>query len=175
MPGSPAHLVRRFFDVASAEPLNGSERSAVVSWLTPELEEIFFDQPAVDQRHGYHAALSVISEGISDVDVIVAALLHDVGKRHARLGLWGRTIASVVILLGIEPSERMRTYRDHGVVGARELGTALAPALAIDFALHHHGERPVTIDSQIWDVLLAADQPPKTSVWESRRIISDNR
>lgn len=175
MPGSPAHLFRRFFDVATAPALNGSERSAVASWLGPPLAEIFFDQPDVDQRHGYHAALSVISEGISDPDVVVAALLHDVGKRHAALGLWGRTIASLLILFGFEPSERIRAYRDHGVVGAGELGHALAPTLAIDFALHHHGERPTTIESQIWDVLIAADQPPKTPVWQRRRITSADR
>lgn len=174
MPGSPAHLARRFFDVAGAQPLNTSERGAVTAWLTPDLRAIFFDQPDVDQRHGYHAALSVISDGVSEPDVIVAALVHDVGKRHARLGLWGRTIASLLILVGIDPPERMRIYRDHGVVGARELGNALAPALAIDFALHHHAERPATIDRRVWDVLIAADQPPKTSVWERRRITSGN-
>ncbi|MEE8375734.1 MAG: hypothetical protein V3S26_05390 [Acidimicrobiia bacterium] len=33
-----------------------------------------------DQRHGYHAALSVISDGRSDSDVIAAALMHDIGN-----------------------------------------------------------------------------------------------
>ena len=175
MPGSPVHLARRFFDVAFAKPLSRTEREAVVSWLTPELGDIFFAQPEVDQRHGYHAALAVIAQEVSDPDVIVAALVHDVGKRHSRLGLLGRTFASLVILVGIEPSERVRAYRDHDVVGAMELGNALAPALAIDFALHHHGDRPTTIDQKTWEILVAADQPPKTSVWERRRITSANR
>lgn len=172
LPGSPAHLVRRFFDVATAAPLNGSERAAIEEWLAPELAEIFFQQPDHDQRHGYHAALCVIAGGIADPDVVCAALVHDVGKRHARLGLVGRSIASLLILIGIDPPERVRLYRDHGVVGARELAGALAPSVAIDFAIHHHGDRPASIDMATWDVLVAADQPPKTSVWEGRRITS---
>lgn len=175
MPGSPAHLARRFVDVATSAPLNGSERAAVEAWLSPQLAEIFFQQPDHDQRHGYHAALSVIADGVSDPDVICAALVHDVGKRHAGLGLIGRSIASLLILMGIDLPERVRLYRDHGVEGARELGHALAPSLAIDFAIHHHGDRPASIDTATWDLLVAADQPPKTSVREGRGITSGPR
>lgn len=162
MPGSPAHLVRRFFDVATARPLTGSERHQVEAWLPPLLRGIFFEQPNHDQRHGHTAARAVIAAGFDHQDVVTAALMHDVGKRHARLGLIGRSVASVLILARVRLPERMAAYRDHGLIAARELGDVGAPSLAIDFALHHHGKRPQTIPPEIWGALVAADQPSKT-------------
>jgi hypothetical protein len=162
LPGSPAHLFSRFFDVASARPLSSSERSAVAHWLGPELAELFFEQGDADQRHGYHSALHVIAAGEGNSDVIQAALLHDVGKRHAGLGVLGRSLASLLILFGLPLSRSMRAYRDHGLMAARELGALGAPSLAIDFAMHHHGSRPPTIDPETWALLVAADEPPKT-------------
>jgi putative nucleotidyltransferase with HDIG domain len=163
LPGSPAHLVTRFFDIAGARPLTASERAAVEKLLTPELSDVFFAQSDPDQRHGYHAAATVLAAGVDRQDVVVAALLHDIGKRHARLGLIGRSVASVLILLRLPLSERMQSYRDHGLIAARELGALGAPSLAIDFAMHHHGPRPPTIDAAEWDVLVSADQAPKPS------------
>jgi putative nucleotidyltransferase with HDIG domain len=161
LPGSPAHLLRRFFDVASARPLTASERAAVDVWLPAEVADLFFAQAEADQRHGYHAALTVVADDLHDRDVVMAALLHDIGKRHARLGLIGRSVASVLILLGLPLSERMRTYRDHGMVAARELAGLGVPSLVVDFAMHHHGGRPPTIDPAIWDALIDADRPAK--------------
>ena len=123
---------------------------------------MFFAQGDPDQRHGYHSALHVIAAGEGSRDVIRAALLHDVGKRHAGLGVMGRSLASVLIVLGLPLSQSMRAYRDHGLVAARELGALGAPSLAIDFAMHHHGDRPPTIDPETWALLVAADEPPKT-------------
>ncbi len=175
MPGSPAHLFRRFFDVAVARPLSESERSAVDGWLIPETTTVFFAQGDADQRHGYQAALTVVSAGVDDRDVIAAALLHDIGKRHARLGILGRTLASLMILLRMPLGERMAAYRDHGLLGARELARVGAPPLAIDFAMHHHGARPPSIPSEIWDLLERADQPPKATSSLVSRITSNGR
>jgi hypothetical protein len=172
LPGSPAHLFARFFDVASAQPLNASEREAVVHWLSPETADLFFAQGVADQRHGYHAALTVVAAGVRDRDVVMAALLHDVGKRHSRLGLIGRSVASLLILVGLPLSGRMQAYRDHGLVAAHELAGLSVPSLVVDFALHHHGERPPTIDPAVWDVLVSADQPAKPWSGRSRRITS---
>lgn len=167
MPGSPAHLFRRFFDVASAWPLTASERTAVSDWLTAETADVFFAQDDADQRHGFHAAQTVVAAGVREGDVVMAALLHDVGKRHARLGIVGRSVASLLILARLPLTERMRTYRDHGIVAARELAGLSMPSLVVDFATHHHGERPATIDPAIWDVLVASDQPAKP--WSALR------
>lgn len=156
------HLVQRFFDVALARPLDAAELAVVEIWLSRPLAELFFDQPSHDQRHGYEAACSVITQGYDDPDVITAALMHDIGKRHARLGLVGRTLASVMILTRIPLPERFVNYRDHGLVGAREMGRVGAPSVATDFALHHHRARPETISPDVWAALQAADEPPKT-------------
>lgn len=151
-----------------------SERAAVSEWLRAETANVFFAQSDADQRHGYHAALTVLTAGVRDRDVLMAALLHDVGKRHARLEVIGRSLVSILILLGLPLTERMRAYRDHGMVGARELASLSVPSVVVDFAMHHHGERPPTIDPVVWEVLIAADQPPKPWSRLARRIISTN-
>ncbi len=144
-----------------ARPLDEAEKVIVETWLTPALGEVFFSQSPADQRHGYEAGMAVLAGQRNEPEVITAALMHDIGKRHARLGVVGRSVASVLITFGLPLSDRMRAYRDHGVIGAGELGALNAPSLAIDFALHHHRERPATIDQQTWDVLVAADEPQR--------------
>lgn len=156
------HLVERFFEVAAAKPLGEAEAAKVGQWLGPGLEGIFSAQGAKDQRHGYEAALVVIDRGVTEPDVIRAALLHDVGKRHARLGISGRILASLLIKLHLPVSRRMAIYRDHGTLAAGELEALGAEPVVVDFARHHHGQRPPTIDRQTWAILQAADQPANT-------------
>ena len=163
MPGSLSHLTRRFFDVLLSKPLTVDEADTVRKWLKPpEAAVVFFSQTDPDQRHGYHAALVVIDAGAVDVAIVRAALLHDVGKRNARLGLIGRSLASVLIRLRLPLTQRARLYRDHGEIGAEELARIGCEALVVDFARHHHGERPVSISPHLWEMLQLADQPPKT-------------
>lgn len=160
MTGTPGHLVGRFFDVLTAKPLTESERLAVMSWLPARFAEVFFAQGDPDQRHGYHAAQSVVAQGFGD-DVIVAALMHDVGKRQSRLGVIHRSLATLMVLLHLPLTRRMAAYRDHGLLAAEELKLLHASSLVVDFARHHHGSRPGSIESRIWDALQVADRPPK--------------
>jgi hypothetical protein len=157
-----SHLARRFFDVLLARPLDRVETTAVENWLDDGEARLFFSQPAADQRHGYHAALVVLAAGDIDGTVLKAALLHDVGKRHARLGVIARSLVSVLIRLGLPLSARGRQYRDHGEAAARELGQLGCDALIVDFARHHHDVRPSGFPEPVWDLLQRADEPPKT-------------
>lgn len=161
MPGSLGHLTFRFFEVLSARPLREAEAQEVRSWLTPAQSWLFFSQSGADQRHGYQAALIARSAGL-DVVGVKAAVLHDVGKRHARLGVFGRTFASLAIKARLPLSRRWRLYRDHGGIGSWELEALRSEPLVVEFARHHHGRRPPGIPAETWDILQHADQPPKT-------------
>ncbi len=161
MPGSLGHLSGRFIDVLFATALDAAERAAVETWLDSGQAWVFFSQPDPDQRHGFRAALVAIAGG-GEMDVIRAALLHDVGKRHARLAVLGRTIATIAIRLGLPLTTRWRLYRDHGETAASELESLGCEGVIVDFARHHHGQRPLGIPTDTWNLLQLADQPPKT-------------
>jgi putative nucleotidyltransferase with HDIG domain len=162
VPGSLSHLTSRFFDVLFSKPLIGDEIDAIREWLNPAEAHMFFAQADPEQRHGYHAASVVVGSGEEDLIVIRAALLHDVGKRHARLGLIGRSLASMLIRLRLPLTGRARLYRDHGEIGADDLARLGCETLVVAFARAHHGERPVSISRAHWELLQLADQPPKT-------------
>lgn len=156
MPGRWGHLTARFFDVVTSRSLDGRESQAVRRWAGPSLHDAFFAQPVADQRHGYEAALYVLSRAPDRPDLLRAALLHDIGKRHARLGAVGRVIASLALRLRLPLTPRLALYRDHGVLGAAEM--AGEASVVVEFARHHHGARPQSISVDDWDVLLAADR-----------------
>lgn len=157
MPGTWGHLTARFFDVVTARPLTRGEAEAVERWLAEgPARRAFFAQPVADQRHGFAAALQVLATDSSRLDLVRAALLHDVGKRHARLGPLGRVVASFAQRLRLPLTSRMALYRDHGTLAAAEL--AEQERVVADFARHHHGVRPPSIPAGEWKTLVAADR-----------------
>lgn len=159
VPGSRfIHLAARFFDVLAARPLTPSEQSEVAGLLANDAERsMFWDQSRADQRHGWSAARRVRSVRPDRADLVRAALLHDVGKRHARLGPVGRSLATVQGLFSSSGSSRSARYRDHGRIAARELEQSGAEPLVVAFAGHHHNSRPAGIPQDDWDLLQTAD------------------
>lgn len=170
MPGSPVHLFLRFVDYATSPALTEEETRRVASWLRPVELELFLDQPVPDQRHAVHGALSVLEQGSDDPVDLRAVLLHDIGKRHCRLGIWGRSFASILIALRVPLSSRMAAYRDHGEIGAEELREAGSDALVVDFAANHNIRRPPAISPEKWELLHGADRPPKAKTMMRRGI-----
>jgi putative nucleotidyltransferase with HDIG domain len=161
VPGTLGHLTSRFFEVLTASPLQAAEADDVRSWLSPGQSWLFFSQEGPDQRHGFEAAGVARSRGLDAIGVR-AALLHDVGKRHARLGVLGRTFASLAIKARLPLTTRWRLYRDHGELGARELRVVGSEPLVVDFARYHHDSRPPGVPQDTWEVLQSADEPAKT-------------
>jgi len=155
----PLHLVGRFLDVTLARPLRPAEQAEIAALLRTGAERsMYWDQPRADQRHGLSAARRIRSAQPNRADLVRAALLHDVGKRRARLGPIGRSLATILGRLGIEGARRFSDYLDHGRIAARELGRDGAEALVVAFALHHHRDRPEQISREDWDLLQAADR-----------------
>jgi hypothetical protein len=97
--GRHVHLVRRF--VGALWP--GAPRSADVVWVTTVLNDreltVWRRLPAHDRRHSIAVARRVEAAlaGTEHADRrwLEAALLHDVGKLDARLGVFGRVAATL--------------------------------------------------------------------------------
>jgi len=87
-----AAKARRFgaFLVARVSP---DERLAVGTWLTPAQLRLFDAMPVADRRHGLDVVAALRAEGFDDRDVLLAGLLHDVGK--GGLGVWPRVVYSL--------------------------------------------------------------------------------
>ena len=158
--GRWSHLAGRFFEVATANRLTDSERREVETWLNGDTERAaYWEQPVADQRHGLESARTVAALCPDDRrDLVRAALLHDIGKRHSRLGVIGRSLASFFAKLRLPVRGSWRRYLDHGVIGAAELVRLETEDLVIDFARHHHGRRPTSIREADWELLQNADR-----------------
>lgn len=163
MPGDWRHLGRRFFAALRADPLDASEAASLSMLLEPAEMALFAEQPRIDQRHGFES-MTFAAERTEDRDVLRAAALHDIGKRHAGLGVLGRVLASICLKLGIPVRGRFRMYRDHGPIGAAELQSIDSPDLAVAYARHHHGHRPDGVVEQTWSLLLEADDSTERRV-----------
>jgi putative nucleotidyltransferase with HDIG domain len=157
--GSWAHLIGRFFQVVTAGPLTDGERRQVETWLDDEGESaVYWEQPVPDQRHGLESARLIATTRPDRRDLIRAGLLHDIGKRHSELGAVGRSLASLFAKLRVPVRGSWRRYLDHGALGAEELTRLGSGELSIEFARHHHQQRPATISEDDWELLQSADR-----------------
>ncbi|MEK7292389.1 MAG: hypothetical protein AAB088_02975, partial [Actinomycetota bacterium] len=93
-------------------------------WVHDVLSDPEFDlwktQATVDQRHSFDIAHRFIHiRPNATRDERAGALLHDIGKIDARLGVVARVMATLVPL----PTRRFSAYRHHQARGAQLLKT----------------------------------------------------
>lgn len=145
------HLTRRFFGSVFARSLARDETAWVASVLTPAEFEVWHRQPRYDLRHSFGVARRV-EEALgseSESRWLAAALLHDVGKVEAGLGITGRVIATLFMMVrGRGPVRawherpgwrgRFGRYADHGPIGAAMLRAVGARAEPTQWAKVHH-------------------------------------
>lgn len=63
-----------------------AERADVGAWLTPAQLELFDGMHVADRRHGLDVVAALRTQGVTDLDVLVAGLLHDAGKGRVGVG-----------------------------------------------------------------------------------------
>lgn len=152
------HLAARFLDVVTARPLDPRDRAWVEGRLREAESALFFAQPAIDQRHGLESAIEVDTKAPDRPELVRAALLHDVGKRHVALGVIGRVWATLVLWARPRTGGRIGAYGAHGRLAAAELETVGSEPLVVAFARHHHDARPSSFPAGDWSVLTGADR-----------------
>jgi hypothetical protein len=172
----PLHLVRRFFRAMWPGPPRAQDIAWVETVLEPAELALWRELPNHDRRYSIRMA-RLVEAGLADTEYagqarwLAVALLHDVGKLDAGLGVFGRTIATV---LGAVAGRvrvdrwtsatgfrlRTATYLRHDERGAARIRAAGGREEAARWALaHHHRDRwPASgVPAPVAEALAAAD------------------
>lgn len=168
------HYVQRFFTSLSRRPPSTADEQWAATLLAPRELDLFRRLSATDRRHLIHGARLVERDLGPDADPVwvKAALLHDVGKFGAGLGVFGRVVATVLAMfLGDARVRswageagwrgRLGSYRAHDEIGAAEIRAAGGPeAAAVWSELHHRPEQlsQSGIPPDVVTILDAADR-----------------
>jgi hypothetical protein len=89
----------QFWQIVTAVPLESAARDEVAAILSPS-ELSLFDRFALnDQWHSYRVMSLLQDAGHDQPQLLVAALLHDVGKTKLPLSIWERSLIVLASLL----------------------------------------------------------------------------
>ena len=89
-----AYRVQQFWHTLTAKP-DQDDLTLAEKLLSPALLNLFMQMQASEQAHSISIARQLLEDDQVDNDLIIAALLHDVGKSRYPLRLWERTIIVV--------------------------------------------------------------------------------
>lgn len=79
----------------SADPLTDEARREVTELLSPAEQALFFRFTYPDQWHSVRVLRCLRDAGYNHPDLLVASLLHDIGKVRSPLSVWDRTVIVV--------------------------------------------------------------------------------
>ena len=142
--------------------VGADERAGLAGWLTPAQLVLFDGMHVADRRHGLDVVATLRSEAVTDGDLLLAGLLHDVGK--GQTGVWPRVAHSlgqaygpwVWRIAGWLPgmSAALERLRAHSETSATLAAAAGCPRRTVE--LIRHQDAPV--DPEAGRLLQLADE-----------------
>jgi hypothetical protein len=172
----PVHLVRRFVRALWPGPPRGRDVAWVEGILEPPELALWRELPKHDRRYSIRVAKEVEArlagtEYAGQSGWLAVALLHDVGKLDAGLGVVGRSVATVMGATagraridrwasGTGFRHRVARYVRHDERGAERIRAVGGRDEAAQWALahHHRGRWPASgIPMAVAEALEAAD------------------
>jgi hypothetical protein len=155
------HLAKRFFGSLVPRGPNKADAEWAAAQLNSTELELWRQMPRTDRRHSVGVARRV-EHALGDEatrPVLAAALLHDVGKLDANLGVYGRVIATIsgAVVRHDEDTirdwtrtrgftRRVGLYLQHPRLGGDMLALAGSDPLTVAWTREHH------LPSEEWTV-----------------------
>jgi hypothetical protein len=144
--------------------------SSIKASLTTQQLALFRTMSPSDQRHSLDVYRALLAAGQTDRDLLVAALLHDVGKAGGQLHLWHRV--AIVLLRAFWPAALKRLsqgeargwrtgfviHRRHPELGADQAEAAGCSPLTVALIRRHQDPPAANPGRMEEDRLLAALQ-----------------
>jgi hypothetical protein len=138
---------------ASLARVHPHEYILVEQLLSPAQATLFRQMARCDQRHSLDVLYTLQKAGDPKADLVVAALLHDVGKVGGRLTVWHRV--AVVLLQRFAPGwlahlaangkgwrVPFAVHVQHPQVGAQRAADAGCSPETVDLIRRHHDTQP---------------------------------
>lgn len=138
------YRLRQLRENLTARPLSWEAQCEVAAYLSTAEQRLFESFSPADQWHSYRVFRTLRTTGYNQPDLLVAALLHDIGKTRCPLSAWDRTV--IVVGQALAPqrarawgSGSLESWRRPFVVRARhpEWGAKMAEAA---------GSRPAVVE-----------------------------
>ena len=147
-----ANKVRQFRSHVRAR-VAPDERAALATWVSQPQLALFDSMHVADRRHGLDVVATLREEGVTDVEILLAGLLHDAGKGST--GVWSRVAFSlgqayggwVWRAAGLVPAMRggIERLRRHAESSAQLAEWAGATPRTVE--LIRHQEAPVDLEA----------------------------
>lgn len=174
----PTHRSRRFFASLSGAAPSEEDAAWAEGWLSDHERATFRKMPPADRRHSVAVARAVVAHldrlGLTEADpdarwIVVAALMHDVGKSVTGLGTYGRVVATLSGWVGGHDmaaswadtrgfTRRVGLYLQYPELGADVLRMAGSDDRVVAWAAeHHHPEEDWTVPVEAGRLLQLAD------------------
>ena len=160
-PAHLRHLARRFVASLRPSPPTQVQQAWARARLTGAEWAVWSAQPDVDRRHSVCVAEDLAGRHADAPSwVVAAALLHDVGKADAALGVVGRVVAGTLALGGVRRAPgRIGRHLRYPTIGAERLAAAGAVPRVVAWAAQHHEPATTwTVPAPWAERLAAADE-----------------
>jgi len=156
-----ASRVRQFRAHVRARVAAG-ERAGLATWLSGPQLALFDTMHVADRRHGLDVVATLRADDVTDIDLLVAGLLHDAGKDQT--GLWPRVIYSlgqaygswIWRVAGIAPRFKadLQRLRDHAETSASLAAAAGCSPRTVELIRHQDDPH----DAEFGELLRLADE-----------------
>jgi hypothetical protein len=137
------YRARQFWANLSAAPATEDLEQAR-SILTTEQYELFQQLQPAEQTHAFQVYQKLINQGITETQLLQAALLHDVGKARAPLASWERV--AIVLARAAFPQKVLDWGQGKAAGWRRPFAVAVQhPQWGAEMALSA-GTEPLTVE-----------------------------